>query len=258
MKITIEEIKEEFVKEKQGIYEAISRDYKDNDLRVDYNQLLDVFNKTSKDDLVNNSSEVITSIYNGNPCVTLELAINSIIRDKSVILISEEIMRNLNTLIIDILNRFINKKDLKTIIKWYPDADIDKVSKLDESNNKIVFLGDKRIFRKLKSKVNIPIFYNGYGSIVIYTDDEDDFEEQIYYIKDYAIANNVSVNVYFGKLEENIESINKDGLNHICIIFSKDSQKTEQFKNMVKSQNILVNCTKVSDIKLDLQEEIWN
>ena len=254
----IEEIKEDFLKEKQGIYEAISRDYKDNDLKVDYNQLLDVFNKTSKEDLKkDNKLEVITVVYNGNPYVTLELAINGIVRNKNIVLISEDIMTNLNKKLIEILNNFINNKNLGIIVKWYPDADIDKLSRLDDSNNKIIFLGDKRIYRKLKNNVKIPIIYNGYGSIIIYTDDEDRFEEQIYEIKDYALANNISVNVYNDEISEDLESINNDGRNHICIIFSEDSSKTEFFKQNVRSKNILVNSTKIQDITLEIPNEIW-
>ena len=255
----LEQIKEKFLKEKQGIYEAISRDYKNNDLKVDYNQLLDVFNKTSKENLKKeNKQEVITIVYNGNPCITLELALMGIINNKSLILISDSIMKNLNKQIIDIMKSIIEDFGLKIIIKWYPDVDINKISEIEGITNKVVFLGDKRIYRKLVNKVDIPIIYNGYGSIIIYTDEQDEFEAEIYDVKDYAIENNISINVYSDEIDEDIEYINKDGINHICIIFSNDSSKIEKFKEKVQSDYILVNNTKIKDLPPKLSSKIWD
>ena len=255
----IEQIKEKFLKEKQGIYEAISRDYKNNDLKVDYNQLLDVLLKTSKEDLKkDNKQKVITVVYNGNPCITLELALMGIINNTNLILISDNIMNNLNNQIIDIMKSIAQEMHLKIIMKWYPDGDINKISGIENITNKVVFLGDKRIYRKLKNNVNIPVSYNGYGSIIIYTDDQDEFEAEIYDIKDYAIENNISVNVYNGEIDEDIEYINKDGINHISIIFSNDTSKIEKFKQMVQSDYILVNSTKITDLQPRLSSKIWD
>ena len=253
----IEQIKERFLKEKQGIYEAISRDYKSNDLKVDYNQLLDVFNKTSKEELKkDNKQKVITVVYNGNPCITLELALMGIINNTNLILISDNIMNNLNNQIIDIMKSIIEEMNLKIIIKWYPDGDIDKISEIENIANKVVFLGDKRIYRKLKNKVNIPIIYNGYGSIIIYTDNQDEFEAEIYDIKDYAIENNISVNIYNDEIDEDIEYINKDGINHISIIFSNDTSKIQKFKEKVQSDYILVNSIKINEIPSSISVDI--
>lgn len=253
----IEQIKEKFLKEKQGIYEAISRDYKENDFEIEFDKFLSVFNRITKGKY-NEEPKVITGIYNGNPYITLELAIKAIINNTNLILISENIMINLNNQIIDIMKSIIEEMNLRIIIKWYPDGDIDKISKIENITNKVVFLGDKRIYRKLKSKVNIPIIYNGYGSIIIYTDAQDEFEEEIYDIKDYAIENNISVNIYNGEIDEDIEYINKDGINHISIIFSNDISKIEKFKEMVKSDYILINSTEINNIPLKLSSDIWN
>ena len=259
MMVTIEEIKEEFLKEKQGIYEAIGRDYRNNYINVEFNKLLDIFQKIENEKFEENAkAQVITIIYNGNPYVTLELAIKGLLSNSNLILISENVMEKLNEQIIDIMRKIISNKNLKSIIKWYPDGDIDKVSEVEDITNKIMFLGDKRIYRKLNGKVEMPIIYNGYGSIIIYTDDEDEFEDQIYEIKDYAIENNISVNVYNGEINEDIESINKDGINYICIIFSNDISKTEQFEKMVKSNYVLVNNTNIENMALKLPKEIWN
>lgn len=257
MIVTIESIKEEFLKEKQGIYEAISRDYKENEMNIEFEKFLDIFNKVASEEVAKKSeARVITVIYNGNPYVTLELALKGMLSNSNLVLISENIMGNLNKQIIDIMKKIINNLKLQLVIKWYPDGDTSKISELEDITNKIIFLGDKRIYRKLKSKVEMPIIYNGYGSIIIYTDDEDEFEEQIYEIKDYAIENNISINVYSDEINEDVEYINKDGINHICIIFSNDISKIEMFKRKVKSNYVLVNDTKIENLILELPKEI--
>lgn len=254
----IVKIKEAFLKEKQGIYEAISRDYKQNDMNVQFQGFLDIFKQVENEDIVkNNQPEIITVIYNGNPYITLKLLLKGIISNNNLVLISENIMNNLNKQIIDIMNKYIISLNLQLFIKWYPDGDISNVSKLEEITNKILFLGDKRIYRKLKKHVQMPIIYNGYGSIIIYTDDEDFFDEQIYEIKDYAISNNISVVLYNDEISEDIEYINKDGINYICIILSNDIDKVEMFKKMVKSNYILHNDTKIKDFILELPRGIW-
>ena len=251
-------IKNAFLKEKQGIYEAISRDYKHNNMNIEFQGFIDIFKQVEKEEFVkSNQPEIITVIYNGNPYITLKLLLKGILSNNNLVLISENIMNNLNKQIIDIMNKIVSNLNLQLFIKWYPDGDISNVSKLEELTNKIVFLGDKRTYRKLKNQVEIPIIYNGYGSIVIYTDDEDFFEEQIYEIKDYAISNNISVVIYNDEISEDLEYINKDGINHICIILSNDNDKVEMFKKMVKSNYILVNDTKIKDCILELPKEIW-
>lgn len=252
----MEQIKENFLKEKQGIYEAISRDFKENDFKIEFDKFLDVFDKMAK---VNDNKEtkVITVIYNGNPYITLELALMAVINNTNLILISENIMKNLNSQIIDIMKNIIEEMNLRIIIKWYPDGDIDKISEIENIANKVVFLGDKRIYRKLKNRVNIPVVYNGYGSIIIYTDNQDEFEEEIYNIKDYAVENNISVNIYSDEIDEDIKYINKDGINYISIIFSDDISKINKFKEIVQSDYILVNNSQIKEIPLKLPTNIW-
>lgn len=257
MEKIVDEIKETFLKEKQGIYEAMSKDYNEDDMKIEYNKFLNVFEKIEQQGVKLNKNKTITIIYNGNPYISLEICIRGILNNCNIILISDSMMENVNREIINIMLHYIQIKNFNLVIKRYTDIEIEKVAVSNKITDKILFLGDKRIFRKLKAKTNIPIIYNGFGSIIIYTDDEDEFEEQIYDVKNYAIDNNIIVNMFNEDIDEDIKSINKDGDNDICIIFSNDIEKIKKFQENVNANHILINSIDIQNINLQLKNEIW-
>lgn len=257
MQDLINKIKMKFLEEKQGIYEAISKDFKKNNIQIEFNRFMEIIDKLEyKEEKGDNLNKTIAVIYNGNPYVTFELSIYAILKHQNIILISENIMGNLNKEIIQIIQNIITQNNENIVLRFYNSADMQKLLDCDDLIDKILFLGDKRIFRSLRTQTNIPIYYNGFGSIIIYTDDEDKFEEEIYTIKDYALENNIEVNMYIEDFRYDIERINMDGKNDICILFSDDENKIETFRKEVNSNHILINSTEIQNFTLELDEEI--
>ena len=78
-----------------------------------------------------------------------------------------------------------------------------------------------------------------------------EFEEELEEIDEFAYINNFYINKITEDLEEEINNINKDGKNDVCIILSKDEEKIKLFKEKVYSNNIFVN-----EINYEMEHEI--
>lgn len=252
----VTQIQRDFVENKQGIYEEISRDYKENHFEIKYNLLEDVLNKL-KGNFNKNEKKTILAIYNGNPYIMLEIVIKSLLFGNNIILISEGERLYTSNKLIAIIQEALTKRQSKLILKTYSQVNYRKILKEEDLINRIIYLGDKRKYRHLKLNTNIEVKYNGYGSVCVYVDDEDEFEEELSKIEEYAYLNNLSIYKFTDGLDEEIEQINKDGRNNTCIICSKDEEKISIFKSKIDSQNIFVN-TIDNKIEYELPEELFS
>lgn len=256
MKELVRNIQETVKLHKQGIYEAISRDYKEKGFEIKYNILdLKLKELEKKEKIKEYQNKTILAVYNGSSYLMLELIIKAVLNGKNIILISDGEEYYTNRKILSIFQEAIEKTSHKILIKMYYNVDIRKILDTDSLIDGIIFCGDKREFRQLKLKTNIDIKYNGSGSICVYVDDEDEFEDELYNLEKYAYLNNLSINKFTEEIDGDIEWINKDVENNTCIIFSKDEEKIKKFKEKVNSRNMFVN--EIKEVGYELPEELF-
>ena len=232
-------IKQAFVEKKRDIYDAIERDYKENGLQIQYSKLEEVLDKPYTSS--NEENKTIVAIYNGNIYIMLEIILKSLLHNKNIILVCEGENSFTKDIILSIIREVLTKKGISIMVKEYVDADIDNILQQDMLIDKIIYFGDKRNYRQLKYNTNIPTIYYGYGSIIVYVDDEDEFEEELIQLGEYEYINNFYIYKFLGNIDEDIEFINRDGENFCSIILSKNEEKIQKFKQKVHSTNILVN-----------------
>lgn len=239
---------------KRDLYEAISKDYLENKKQISYNLLIDVIKKLQDIKEVNNENnpKTILAIFNGNIYIALEIIIKAITQGKNIILVFENNQTHTIRKIISIIQEI----EGLPILKIYEEINLNRVLKEKNLIDRIIYFGDKRKYRVLRLNTNIEILYNGYGSINVYVDDEDEFELELTEIQEYAINNENFVYMHTDDIDEAIETINQDGKNYICICLSKDEEKIEKFKKKINSSNILINETKFENIKYEIPDEL--
>lgn len=253
----ISKIQNAFSEQKQEIYEEIGKDYKENEIEIKYTSLEEEFIRLQNIDISNKKgNKTILAIYNGNPYIMLEIVIKSLIYENNIILILEGKKSYTSNKIVSIIQEVLRKEEKPLILKKYSQVDFGKILKEDNLINRIIYFGDKRKYRQLKLNTNIETKYNGYGSINIYVDDEDEFEHELCEIEEYANLNNLYIYKFRENIIEAIKQINKDGKNDICIILSRDESKVNKFKKEIDSTNIFVNEISYK-IKHELPEELF-
>lgn len=253
----ISKIQNAFLEQKQGLYEDIGKDYRENGIEVKYTLLEEELIRLKNIDISDKEgNKTLLAIYNGSPYIMLEIVIKSLIYGNNIILIPEGEKSYTSNKIVSIIQEILRKEEKPLILKKYLQADFGKILKEDNLINRIIYFGDKRKYRQLKLNTNIETKYNGYGSINIYVDDEDEFEDALCEIEEYANLNNLYIYKFRENINEAIKQINKDGKNDICIILSNDEGKINKFKHKVDSSNIFVNEIG-HEIKHELPEELF-
>jgi gamma-glutamyl phosphate reductase len=187
----------------------------------------------------NNNTYMV--LYNGNPSVTLELALMGIITNSNMIFMIYDNMLAVNTIIVKMMEQIIKEEELKNFVKLYNNSKNKDIKRSINFTTKIIYIGDKFGYENAKKDYNIPIIYNGYGSVAVYTDDEEHFIEELTEIQNYAFENDIELDFYDGDLEEEIQFINYDMPADTCVIFSNDEDKIKLFKETLNSRRILVN-----------------
>ena len=251
----MEKVKNLLKNNKQDIYEAISRDYKEKGLEINYNKLEDIINKIKDINNMQKAHRNILVIYNGDLYVTFELILKAIAYGSNIILTSQNKESYTTVKIISIMQELVKEANL--ILKFYKEVNLKMVLKEEVLIDRIIYFGDKRNYRALRSKTNIPIIYNGYGSISVYVDDEDEFEDFLSKLEEYAYLNEMYIYKQTGDIGEAIEEINKDGKNNLCIIFSNDEEKINKFKAEINSTNILINNVNLEELKPEILLEYF-
>lgn len=251
MNYLIAKIRQLFQEEKQEIYEAIGRNYKENNIEIKYSKLEDIINKlVNQESKKVDSTKTVLNIYNGNTYLMLEIVLKNLICGNNTLLISER-ENTLNSVILNVIRNALKQENSPLVIKEYAQVNLENALKETKLIHRVVFFGDKRQYRQLKNSTNIETKYNGYGSIIVYVEDEDEFEEELEEIDEFAYLNNFYINKITEDLEEEINNINKDGKNDVCIILSRDEEKIKLFKEKVYSNNIFVN-----EINYEMEHEI--
>ena len=236
----ISQVKKSFIEKKQDLYEAIARDYKENNIKIEYNLLEEIIKNVVEEMVsINNKNKTVLAIYNGNTYLMLEIILRSLKCKNNTILITEGEKLYTNKKILDIIQNILTTENI--ILKHYAQVDLSKTLADNTLIDRIIYFGDVRNYRKLKENTKIETKYNGYGSISIYVEDEDEFEDELEEIEEYATISDLYICKYDEKIEDAIKKINKEGQNDICIILSKIEEKIKKFTEKINSTNILVN-----------------
>jgi len=246
-------IYDNLIKNKEILENAIELDNSKWGGSLKFEDLLKVGRDVSERDYKKevSSSNTYIVLYNGDPKITLELAILGIKSSSNMIFMIYDDDFATNNLLIKIMQQLAEETGDKSFVKLYNNVRNEDIRKSTEFADKIIYIGDIFEYHNVKRQYNLPIIYNGYGDVTVYTDERETFNDELIKINNYAFENDIVVNFHEGDLEKELEYINIDVTLDTCVIFSNDENKINLFKEKVNSKKIFVNESPFTDYRFD-------
>ena len=209
-------------KSPENFEKAIEKDLEKNRIKTDLEALKNIA-KTYKREFPLLPSFTSTEIkdgfgnlcvmYDGNPSITLKLLISSLRTHNNIVFFTKNYLE-INMLLIEVFNMLSNEcnytSKFASLQTKFSNNEIIKKQNLFDM---VIYVGDKRAYQSVQSKLRIPSIFNGYKIVDVYIEDKS-FKEVLLNLDKHAYANAIQVN-YFDKtnIEDTINYINKYNLN---------------------------------------------
>ena len=183
-------------------------------------------------------------IYNGNPYLTIEYVLYSILNDIKIVLFYEDFYLALNTIIIKIIKNILKDMKIKTIIEFKEintyDLNVSVVG-YDNKNNVANVVGSSYLYEMLdfSNKTFVP-YYN-----IILVSNETEFEDLKNLIFNYCYENRYQIEIismdYFREKKDFFEYINSDKYSNIVILLTNMQSKIDEFLNNIHGKKLYIN-----------------
>lgn len=225
------------IKEQKGIIEQLQKiDNKYCKIKIDFNQLEGLLNKFKTEKIETPKKQKLLITYNGDPYITLNLSIISIITQSIVTLDYNEHMIGVNSLIIDIINDCLNNYETDKLIYSY--------NKTEEIKNieKIICIDDINKYNSYLKEKNKRVKFYSLNYLDFYCDsDEDEFEEIKQLIYQFCENNKISIEAYSElDIHQAIPMI-KNGLGNTVVVLTNNKQTKSYFEKSIKNKKLYIN-----------------
>lgn len=259
----LQEFKKQFEK-KSGFEKAVEIDRKHHGVYVKYSKILEIIEEELKDDknyLKYTSGQIVDGygniavVYNGDPYVTLRLAIKALKTHNNMVFFAKKYLA-VNTKIVETLNILAQKMKYANRV-FNIEYNISEGTIFYNQNffNLLIYVGEKREYQNFKKKLGIPSIYSGYGYVDVFIDSKK-FKNEILDMDEYANDNYIHINYYCEVDYASVSKfLNKYALTETFALFSEDSETIYKYINGIKARNIFINTAPFKDYKLDITED---
>lgn len=213
-------------KEQLERVEKIDKRY--NNINIDLQEIIKYI-ENYKDKKIEKRNQKIIAIYRGNPYITIDLCMQAILSNCKIILITEDVMYGVNTIITKI---FQSESELIIFKNYMSNSSIIKIS---DKIDKVIVIGDIGRYQTLRKSFNC-IEFIPYNNIAVYLDNEK-FEEIAQKICEYAEEYEDDIEFY----TRNIEDISKDTFVDKVLLLTEDKKLIEKANKILKDKTILIN-----------------
>lgn len=229
------------------IEELIKIDSKYCETKITINQLIEVIQKLKTESATQQQEQQkqkIKIIYNGNPCITLNLCILAILIQNTIILDYENNMRGVNSFIIQAVNNLLADK-----LVYLPNEKItaDKTIIIDDINKYNSYLREKR--------PNIKFYSHNY---IDFYSDCDEYEEISELIYKYAEEDQIPIEVYSELAATQAAQMMKKGLGKIAVVLTNSDETKQIFKTTLKVNKLCINKNPFKENIRLINKEIFN
>lgn len=262
VKEIINELKEK-LSNKDFFNQAIEIDEKHHQVNLSYEKIMKIINEFLEFDKINlkyTPNEIkdgvgnIAVSYDGNPYLTLRLALMSLRTHNNMVFFSKRYYA-INTKIIETINMISEKKlYAKKIFSVEYDVIDGAIAQNQHFFNLLIYIGDKRKYQILKKKISIPTLFNGFGIVDVFVQDKS-FREILLDIDKFASENNITINYYDNtSTDETIEFINKYDISDCFVLLSKNTDIIYKFISEIKAKSIYINKNPFENYTLGIKE----
>lgn len=234
---------------KKNIFnKAFEIDKKKHPVYIEYEKLVQIIDSKiqSNDFIVKFTPENIIDgygniavDYNGNPYVTMNLALAALKTHNNIIFFSKKYYA-INSIIIQTLNKVCQKNKYGEIglVEFGSNDDIVQNHQLFDL---MLYIGDKREYQKIKRKVNLPVIFYGYGYVDVYVESRE-FKDLLLDIDEFANKNDIIIN-YFDNtsFDETLEFVNKYEISDSFVLISKNTDMIYKFMSQIRTNKFYIN-----------------
>ena len=234
----LNDINNSFIENELLIVEANKKDVDEYKKKVKIKTLIDIIDtyRNSNVPIDNNFNQIKHVVYIGDPYLTLNICLQAIINRCKVILTYSNFMKNVNSIILQLITEVIQKYNMEEYISF---LDSYSISEIKSFQDDIVIVGDTNMYELLKNNENVKYF--PYNNIVLYTDSNEleDLKEAIYIVAD---ENKYELEIIYDEDIYNvIETINQNELCNTVILLTQNESNIEIFKNNIITKNLYIN-----------------
>ena len=215
---------------------------------------------------------VIGVVFNGDPYLTITLAITAILNKNAIIFCTNNKMYALTNLLKLYLQQALEQNGYnKELVQVINSTDYSEIYNHNNIIRKIIVIGNKNLQDKVMSQAKVDVLASGYGNYDLYIEDILD----INLIKKILDIKNANFNVYLHKniakeitekinvedyteienVEECIRDININSARYGSSIFTTNGENANKFLKIVKSKNVFANASPSLEAMLDISED---
>lgn len=264
VKELLEKIKAELAKKEKTLQKAFSLDEKEWEYKVDLGKILEAIDtvknekylpKFTKEEIVDGLGDIILVVKNQNPYLIFEFVLYSIYTNNKVTAILENKLLASNKVLLELIRNVLkeNKYD-ENIVSFKELKSTFDIIDIQNDYDLLYYFGNKEEYLSFIKRIHIDSIFENYGEIDVYVD-SNDFKDELLKIDKFAYINEIKVNYYNSSLEE-AEKImnNKNNINKISVIFTKDINNAYKFVKNIKSENVYINVNPITNFLFDINQ----
>lgn len=223
------------LEEKSGIInELLKVDHKYCKMKTDVKLLGNTLDMLKSEKIDTQKEQKILVIYNGNPCITLNLSILAVLTKSTIILDCNECMLGLNSFIIETVDNSLNNFQTDKLIY------LSDKKQETENVDKIICIDDINKYNSYLQETNTKVKFYSFNYLDFYSD-SDEFEEIEELIYQFAQENQIPIEVY-SELEINeAMQIMKNGLGKSVAILTNNEDTKRIFEENLKNKKLYIN-----------------
>ena len=215
---------------------------------------------------------VIGVIYEGDPYITIELALRAIVTKNALIFCTNQKMYATNELFVIIIQKVLEDCGYpKDLIQIIDSENYIEMYKHETIIKNMIVIGSKDLQLQVKRNTNANLIVSGYNYFDLYIEKIIDKE----LIKKILEIKNIHLNIYINEriskqeieeldiedyteiqdTEEAIRDINCNSAGYSSSIITSNSENAKKFLENVKTGNVFVNASPTLERNLDITEE---
>jgi len=235
----IEEFKSLIIDNKDALLNIYKIDKEKTFLEFNLSAVINLLDLYKNQEIENIKRKIIIVEYAGNPSITINLCMQTLIKKQGTIALINDTMYGINKLLVTLFNSVLENNKILNMIKLENNKTIEEIKKVQDEVDSIICIGDSfSYFKYYKNQIKKLSFIR-YKNMALYCCNEE-LENLKYEVYKFAIKNGIEIEIY-DDVNEFIDCVNVSKELEKVIIFSKDNVEINKCKNEIKNYKLYIN-----------------
>ena len=222
----IEDYKREILSNKENFIELYKIDQEATDEVFNLNDVIKLLDLYKDEEIIKKEKEIIISSFYGNPLITINLCMQSIIKNRGTILAIEDDMFAVNKMLVTLFNNVLSDYKIANIVELYNNLRIEDIKDEKEAAdniNYVICIGNTNTYFKLYKEEIKNLKYIPFKNTSLYSKDKE-FKDLKYELYKYTIQKGIEIEIY-EDLDEFIACTNIDEEIENVVVFSNNKDE---------------------------------